>query len=198
MIKTIIFDFNGIFGDDSDDWEGYKGFVKQAGLSVKKLSSIIDSYWPKISIGKQNLIDFMQGVSEASANKVSKEKLLQTYLGSTRIDREVLDFARGLKKKGLKLIVLSNETKEAMDYKIKKFNLKEIFDELYGSAHIGMTKRNPDSFRLVINKHGLNPKETLFIDDRAENIEMAMSLGITGILYRNLRQLKKELKQYID
>ena len=111
---------------------------------------------------------------------------------------DVLNFAKELKVKGYKIFILSNETKEAQDYKVDKFKLQQIFNKIYCSADIGMTKRNPDAFKILVNNEKLNPEETLFIDDREHNLEMARTFGMKVIFYKNLEQLKEEIKQYID
>ena len=40
-----------------------------------------------------------------------------------------------------------------------------------------MRKPNPDIFEFVLDEHEIQPEESLFIDDTAENIETAARLG---------------------
>lgn len=196
MIKTILFDYNGIFAPDSGNWNCYRNFTQKTALTDEKLSKIWDKYNSTIFVGEEKLIDFLNEVTKVSGNKLSADKLLNSYLNDITIYEDALNFARQLKKKGFNLIILSNETKEAADYKVKKYQLKKIFNRLYFSANIGMTKRNPKAFKLVISNENLNPKEILFIDDREHNVAMAKIFGMKGIVYKNLNQLEQEIKQY--
>ncbi len=56
-------------------------------------------------------------------------------------------------------------------------SLPELFDTCYYSYQIGMQKPNPHFFQHIIQKEGLDPKSSLFIDDSEEHIEMADKLG---------------------
>ncbi len=108
----------------------------------------------------------------------------------------MFNLVKKLKESGYTLLLLSNQTKAGMKNIVKKFGLNDVFNTIYNSADLGMTKNNPNTFRLIIKKERLNPKGTLFIDDRKHNVEMAESFGMQGILYENLQQLKEEIKQH--
>ncbi len=197
MIKAIIFDYNGLFGPDSDDWTSYRSIPVLTGLSEEELHELFDESWSTISIGRENLIDFFARVAAKSRKKITREQLLQAYLTDIIVYEEVLNFAKKLKEKGLQLFILSNETKEAMDFKLDKYHLNLVFDKVYCSADIGMTKRNPDAFKLVLDEQKLNPQETLFVDDRSHNVDTAKSFGMRGIIYKDFQQFEKELTKYL-
>jgi putative hydrolase of the HAD superfamily len=60
------------------------------------------------------------------------------------------------------------------------YGLGELFDRLWFSHQIGLVKPDPEIFRYVLNDGGLNPEETLFIDDTLVHVEAARSVGING------------------
>lgn len=57
-------------------------------------------------------------------------------------------------------------------------NLRSYFDQVYYSNETGYRKPEPEIYKLVLDNERLIPSETLFIDDKAENIEAAAALGI--------------------
>ena len=71
---------------------------------------------------------------------------------------------------------------------IEKFEHKEgqtfardfysCFEKVYFSYEIGLRKPDENAFKYVINNHNLNPKKTLFIDDKKENTNVAEQLGL--------------------
>jgi putative hydrolase of the HAD superfamily len=65
----------------------------------------------------------------------------------------------------------------------------------YASCKIGLKKPDKRCFLLVLNNHKLLPNQTIFIDDRHENIKSAQSLGMNTILFKNNKQLIIELKK---
>lgn len=93
----------------------------------------------------------------------------------------------GLRKK-YKLYVLSNTNEIHLQEFQKRFtvemqlsSLDDLFDAAYYSHCIGFRKPNADAFQFVLEKHGLIPEETLFIDDSINNIETAQQLGLQTI-----------------
>lgn len=107
----------------------------------------------------------------------------------------MLDFIKDLKKK-FNLVLLSNESKEGMENKIKKFELNKIFFKIYCSAFLGIAKPDKKIFKYVLKDLSLNAGKVIFIDDRQENIYSAKSLNINSILFKNINQLKKKLLEY--
>ncbi len=48
---------------------------------------------------------------------------------------------------------------------------------------------------IAIDKYQIIPEESVFIDDRADNVEMAASFGIHAIQFKNKEQVMEELKK---
>ncbi len=57
--------------------------------------------------------------------------------------------------------------------------LRTIFGEhIYCSSQFGLRKPNPQIFLMACEALGISPAETLFIDDRAENVDGALEAGL--------------------
>ncbi|MGZ3835145.1 MAG: HAD-IA family hydrolase, partial [Mucilaginibacter sp.] len=57
-----------------------------------------------------------------------------------------------------------------------------LFEKTYYSHLVGIRKPDSAFFEKVLTENGLNPAETLFIDDIAANLEPAKALGIQTFL----------------
>ena len=76
--------------------------------------------------------------------------------------------------------------------------LKQI-DKCIFSSVCGMVKPNADIFRHLCISCGIDPHETLFVDDRAENIEGARSVGIDGYCFDgNTARLRAYLRERLE
>lgn len=61
------------------------------------------------------------------------------------------------------------------------FNLFEVsFKKAYFSQLMGTRKPKLDGFHTIVAENGLNPDETLFIDDNPLNVEAARKAGLHG------------------
>ena len=53
-----------------------------------------------------------------------------------------------------------------------------VFERAYFSCELKMRKPDPAIFKYIIEKHNLNPSETLFVDDCLKHIDSAKSVGL--------------------
>ena len=58
-------------------------------------------------------------------------------------------------------------------------------------------KPDPEFYKLLEKRFGVDLTESIFIDDREVNIEAAKNLGMTGILFKGIDDLKSNLKSII-
>ena len=60
-------------------------------------------------------------------------------------------------------------------------DFNDLFDDTFWSFRIGLRKPDPDPYLHILEKHELDPGETLFIDDSAQNIVAAEKLDIFAL-----------------
>jgi len=62
----------------------------------------------------------------------------------------------------------------------KDGTLDELFEKAYYSNLLGMRKPDVESYQYITNENGLDPNETLFVDDALVNVEGANAAGLQG------------------
>ena len=87
-----------------------------------------------------------------------------------------------LKRAGYRLYVLSNMSREFIDF-LRRADVYALFDGEVVSCEEGTVKPEPRIYRILLDRYGLDPAETLFIDDRAANIAAAREAGIDGFRF---------------
>lgn len=70
----------------------------------------------------------------------------------------------------------------------------DIFDEVYASNLMGISKPDPDFYRYILRKEEIKPENIIFIDDTEENIVSAQKIGINSILFTDSESLKQQIK----
>jgi glucose-1-phosphatase len=95
-----------------------------------------------------------------------------------------IDLLNKLKKK-YRLFLLSNTNeihvkcfRKIIESSYGENIFDTIFENQYYSSDIGLRKPNPECFQYVLEKNGIEPSETLFIDDSIQHIEGARKLKI--------------------
>lgn len=66
-------------------------------------------------------------------------------------------------------------------------------DKMYLSYQIGYTKPDPRIFEFMLEDSGMNPEETLFVDDGKANIERGKELGLHVLLVENATDWREAL-----
>lgn len=67
------------------------------------------------------------------------------------------------------------------------------FDGLIISGREGVIKPDPAIYRLLCDRHDVEPAEAVFIDDSATNVAAAIALGFDGIVFTDPESLAAEL-----
>ncbi len=136
-------------------------------------------------------------ISEAEFRKGVNNRL-QLELSDNKIDRawnamlldfplQRMQFLEALAmKKPLYLLSNTNEIhiksfEEGMESGVGLERFRAVFKDSHYSSRIGMRKPHPETFKWVLDKHGLEPNRTLFIDDSIQHVEGARSAGLHSI-----------------
>jgi HAD superfamily hydrolase (TIGR01509 family) len=98
-----------------------------------------------------------------------------------------------VKQAGLDLLVLSNTNADHVPAFRAVCPAMALFDQVYYSHEIHARKPNPRAYRHVTADWGVDPAACIFVDDRADNIEAAEALGMTGILAEGTASIRAEL-----
>jgi HAD superfamily hydrolase (TIGR01509 family) len=91
------------------------------------------------------------------------------------------------------VVLLSDHAREWIAYIKTAHPFLGEFRRTFFSYEIGKTKKEPEAFQEVLKVMGYKAEECLLIDDSINNIEVAASLGINGIHFRNAGQLQEQL-----
>lgn len=181
-IKNILFDLGGVLVDlnkqacvDAFDAIGYP-------QAETMLSNYVQSgIFLELEEGHITPEAFYQAImAEAPVTKEQIDEAFFKFLEG--IPQYKMEMLLELKKK-YKILMLSNTNhimfswlREAY-FGVDGHTIDDYFDELFLSYEMGVAKPNPEIFKILIEKHGIVPSETLFLDDGIKNIEAAAELG---------------------
>ena len=127
----------------------------------------------------------------------AKAHMLQAISLQEEVEPTV-ELIKELKAKGYKLYVLSNMSKEYIEY-LRKLPVFEYFDYQAVSCEQHLGKPDHKFYEYLLSHCNLVPSETIFIDDRKDNVEAAAELGIVPFHFdrRNPEKACEELRKVI-
>jgi len=77
------------------------------------------------------------------------------------------------------------------------FEVSALFEEDFYSNEIGYRKPSPESFQEIIRLSGINPEESLFIDDSLPNVEGAITCGLKGYWLKPGQKAEEIFREYL-
>jgi len=185
-IKNIIFDFGGVVLD-IDPQLTVDEFVK---LGFNDFGKLLTPEFTEDILGK-----FERGILTPELFRTKLKSFLNIDITDQQLDdawnsllydipSERIDIIEKVKK-NYQIFLLSNSNEIHYDLYVRDLQLRfgyrefdELFHKAYFSFDLHLLKPNPEIYEFVINQHGLAPANTLFIDDKTENIEAAKKLGL--------------------
>ena len=185
-IKNIIFDFGGVV-IDIDPQLTVNEFVKLGFTNYEKLMShvFVDDIIAKFEKGILTPELFRVKLREFLELDVTDQELDDAWNALLfDIPRERIEVIEKVKK-NYSIYLLSNSNEIHYDLFVRDLQLRfgyqefdSLFEKAYFSFDLHLLKPDPEIYEFVLNQHGMIPGETLFIDDKPENIEAAKNLGI--------------------
>jgi putative hydrolase of the HAD superfamily len=64
---------------------------------------------------------------------------------------------------------------------------------LVWSYQLGVAKPDAAIYRYALERLGTHPEETLFVDDKRENVETAAAIGMKGMIFSDVEKLRADL-----
>jgi putative hydrolase of the HAD superfamily len=128
-------------------------------------------------------------------SRVEAEKIIAEFFSGDRMDIVLLDFLRSLHPER-KVGLISNAW-SGLRAVITSLDFEDVFDEMIISAEVGLMKPDPRIYRLALEKTGVQPAESVFLDDVLINVEAARSLGMSAIQFTQPEKTLEELKQFL-
>ncbi|MGC5401183.1 HAD family hydrolase [Streptomyces sp. DT20] len=95
------------------------------------------------------------------------------------------------------LVLVTNATLE-LESDLVSLGLADFADHVVSSARVGVAKPDPKIYEIAAERAGVTVDRCLFVDDRLENIEAAVALGMTGVHYRGPADLQSALGSLLD
>ncbi len=194
MIRNIIFDVGKVLVSYEPD-----AYMDRLGLNEAQKKRINEAMfenklWDDSDQGLKAPEEFLQAFI-ANAPELEQEiRLIHATVGKTvGLMPYALEWVQDLKARGYHLYILSNYSENMMNQTRSMLKFLPFMDGEVFSYTIKMLKPDPAIYQYLCEKYQLDPKECVFIDDRAVNIEAARREGIRGILFQNYAQAGNEL-----
>jgi len=110
---------------------------------------------------------------------------------------EMIELVRNLKAKyGLKIIVVSNESRELNAYRIRQFKLSEFVDAFISSCFVHLRKPDADIFKLALDIAQTPARQIVYIENTPLFVQITEGFGIRSILHADYKSTCAKLAAF--
>ena len=198
MIKNIIFDVGNVLVEYNPD-----GLMRRLGFDEETLQAVNQAVF-------QNEL-----WNESDRGVLSPEELLEAFIANNpayeKEIRQVIDavgdtislmpytveWVKGLKEKGYHLYILSNYAEYTYEKTSHKMEFLPYMDGVVFSYRCKLIKPEKEIYEYICKTYELKPEESVFLDDRKDNVEAARNMGMHGIVFENYAQGSETLEQLL-
>ena len=186
--KAVVFDAYGTLFDVNsaaekckdkigDKWEAFANFWRTTQLEYTWLRSLMKRHKNFWQVTEDSLD---KSIKVFNIDKSMKNELLNLYKVLSPYP-EVKKVLESLKKKKLKLAILSNGTPALLNELVSSNNLNNLFDDLFSIEAVKVYKPDPKVYELPIKKYNLQAREITFLSANTWDVSGGGNYGYNSI-----------------
>ncbi|MBN2298899.1 MAG: HAD family phosphatase [Deltaproteobacteria bacterium] len=197
-IDAAVFDFGGVLAD-----EGFRNglyaiaranSIDPEGFAVQARELIHSSGY---LTGEGDEHSYWDALRARTGISGSDKDLRDTILTRFTLREWIFDVLRKLKREGVRLFILSDQT-NWLDELEEKHHFYHFFERVFNSYHMGKCKEDQSLFEDVLKILNLNPDAVLFVDDTKEHIERANTVGLNTIWFQGKEDFLEKMNQFLQ
>jgi len=195
-IRAVIFDYGMVLSNPAVP-SAHERLVAASGLSAEVLDR---HYWANrhsYDLGMTGRAFWNKVAADAGTTFSSAQivNLIESdVLMWTSVNDEMLAWVTALQNAGLRTAIISNMVWEILEYMSQRFGWLDRFDHNTWSCALGIAKPDPAIYLQTCDALEIPAAESLFIDDKPENIVAARQLGMQAIQFSTVERLREEVE----
>jgi 2-haloacid dehalogenase len=104
-----------------------------------------------------------------------------------------VEVLRALHADGLPVYALTNWSAELFPIALARYDFLSLFRGIVVSGEERLAKPEPEFFQILVDRFGVLPRRTVYVDDIAGHVEAARRIGFDALLFTSPDALRAEL-----
>jgi putative hydrolase of the HAD superfamily len=194
-VKLVLFDIGGVLGSNGWDREQRMAAVERFGLDDGDFQYRHEETVGAFESGQISLDEYLDVTVFCDQRSFSREEFTAFMLAQSIPWADSIAIAGELAAAAtVRLATLNNESEALNNFRIRRFGLRDIFPTFFTSCWLGVRKPTHEIYTRALGMTQAEPKHTLFIDDRTQNLTPAAALGMQTIHFQSAVQLRANLE----
>lgn len=196
-IKALLWDFSGVLLVPKENL-GYEYIARMLGLSTQALIRYFDGEMnSQVDLGKITSEDFYRTLfKEQDLDQTMSSQFYNLYVRAFELNAPILSMIRSLRK-NFKIGLLSNYSDRLRPLLEEHFRIADLFDDIVISCEVQLLKPDARIYHTALTRLDVQPAESIFVDDRIENVLGAEQVGLHAVHYQTCQQAISEVIQLL-
>ena len=194
--KVVVFDYGEVISVTPTP-EDRAALTELAGGDAERFWPAYWRHRNALDQGTLSIQSYWRGIERELGESWGDATVHRLWLADFRswltIDHDTLDVLLDLKEGGTRMALLSNAGRDFGSY-FRHGTLGDLFEQVFVSGELGTIKPSPEIFEHVMSSLDVTPEQTVFIDNKEENVRGAEALGIAGHVFTT----PQGLRAYLD
>ena len=196
-IKTLFVDIGGVLLTNGWDHHTRRRTAKHFKLDWAGMEERHGLNFETHEADKITFKEYLDRVVFYEKHSFTRAEFRQFMFAQSKPYAEMLALVRNLKAKyGLKIIVVSNESRELNAHRISKFKLDEFVDAFISSCYVGLRKPDEDIFKLALDIAQTPARQIVYIENTPLFVQIAEGMGIRSILHTDYKTTCTKLASF--
>lgn len=192
--RVLLFDVGGVLATNGWDRIARRRAADEFGFDWEEFQDRHESVAHDFETGRLDLTGYFDRTLFYHPRSFERDDLAEFMRQQTEPFTDSLAIVDELAASGRYLLAtLNNESRELNQHRIQVLGLDKYFSMFFSSCYLGVSKPEPEIYRIAIEVTQHAPDECLFIDDRLLNLECATRAGMRAIHFTDAANLRAEL-----
>jgi putative hydrolase of the HAD superfamily len=198
-VKAVLFDYGNVLSRP----QGRAEEAAMAAILNSPIARFQEVYWAdraafdRAAITPEDYWDTVANRLSRTLRETERQRITKLdNLSWSYPEPTMVEWATALHQAGMKTGILSNMPITLRTYLRDCCGWLPAFDYSCYSCDVRLAKPEPEIFLHTLAGLGEEPGDVLFLDDRQENIDAGLALGIQSIRYRSPEQAQCEINRY--
>ncbi len=196
-VSCIFVDIGGVLLTNGWDHHARRRAVRHFNLDWTEMQARHSLVFEIHEEGKLTFDEYLSHVVFYEKRPFTRARFRRFMCDQSKPFPKMLDLLRQLKlRHKLKVVVVSNESRELNAHRIRTFRLDTFVDAFVSSCFVGIRKPDLNIFRLALDISQAPAEKIVYIENTPMFTEIAQGMGIRSVLHTDYNSTCAQLASF--
>lgn len=188
-MKCLLVDLEGVVLGSKR--ESYRPWLRSLGADPSEVNKVYQKEAADLYKGAISCSKAVRKINDSLGINIPTREFFKHRTDYSFVNQEVINLVKRMKKRGVRVYLLSDISECSWMLVRKKYPFLRIFNQRVLSFNTGFTKEEPEYYDYLGDRLNCKKSEMLLIDDKLENILTAKKMGLAVVHFRYNTDLTK-------